>query len=445
MTEHERNGTPRGRRPDSRFSRRTGARNGDRNGSANGSAPFRIATYSPGMVGFGHIRRNASIAQALRSSALQPAVMMIAEAWQAGTIPMPPGVDCVTLPALRKESDGGHAPRFAEVSNGDLVDLRIRVIREALQSFDPDVLIVDHLPLGAARELAGTLQHLRRRGHTRCVLGLRDVLQDPDTVRRLWSDGAYMKAVRELYDVVWVYADPQAYDLVRECRVFDPLANRMRYTGYLDQRPRLELARSQAEGLLSSLPPGRLALCLVGGGIDGKPLIEAFAQADLPDDMSGLIVTGPYMPEEERKGLLESIQGRPRMRWIDFLPEPIALVERADRVLAMGGYNTICEVLSLEKHALIVPRVEPSPEQWIRAERMRELGLVEVLHPDRLDPRAVGEWLARDLGPPPPCRRRIDLDGLTRIPRFLADLVNGSEDGAQSKGGPKTPARRAGR
>ena len=39
----------------------------------------RVAMYSPGMVGFGHIRRNASIAQALRASPLPPAIVMIAE------------------------------------------------------------------------------------------------------------------------------------------------------------------------------------------------------------------------------------------------------------------------------------------------------------------------------------------------------------------------------
>ncbi|HXL07525.1 MAG TPA: hypothetical protein VN964_11425, partial [Gemmatimonadales bacterium] len=46
-------------------------------------SPPRVAMYSQGMVGFGHIRRNASIAHALRGSALQPAIVMIAEAWQA--------------------------------------------------------------------------------------------------------------------------------------------------------------------------------------------------------------------------------------------------------------------------------------------------------------------------------------------------------------------------
>src|SRR3989441_12820018 len=82
-----------------------------RNGSHNGSGPCRVAMYSPGMVGYGHIRRNASISQALRSSALHPAIVMIAEAWQAGTLPMPAGGDCVTLPALRKEGGGVYTAR----------------------------------------------------------------------------------------------------------------------------------------------------------------------------------------------------------------------------------------------------------------------------------------------------------------------------------------------
>ena len=83
----------------------------------------------------------------------------------------------------------------------------------------------------------------------------------------------------------------------------------------------------------------------------------------------------------------------------------------------------MCEVLSFEKHALIVPRVRPKPEQLIRAERMRDLGLIDMLHPDQLNPRALTRWLARDLGPPPACRSLIDFNGLTRIPNLLADVL----------------------
>jgi predicted glycosyltransferase/glutathione synthase/RimK-type ligase-like ATP-grasp enzyme len=387
----------------------------------------RVALYSQGMVGFGHIRRNASIAQALRGSELQPAIVMIAEAWQAGALLLPAGIDCVTLPALRLEPDGGYNPRFLpDVSDRDLLTLRTRVIRSAMEVFEPDVLIVDYLPLGVAEELATTLERLRKRGNTRCVLGLREVLYDRETVKRTWANRANMDAIRDYYDAVWIYGDPAVFDPVREYGLTDALAAKARYTGYLDQRPRLEFARAQAASLLANVPDERLVLCLVGGGHDGGALADAFLQAELPPDTSGILMTGPLMPWEKRERVRHDAQQRPRVQVFDFVPDPTPLIERADRVIAMGGYNSICEVLSFEKHALIVPRVKPELEQWIRAERLRDLGLVHVLHPDELSPQALTEWLARDLGPPPPIRSRIDLGGLTRIPGLLSELIRAS-------------------
>lgn len=384
----------------------------------------RVAMYSPGMVGFGHIRRNASIAQALRCSSLQPVIIMIAEARQAAALPMPSGVDSVTLPALRKEANGWVKPRFLDVSDEDLIALRARVIKSAIKSFEPDVLIVDHLPRGAGRELNRTLERLRRHGNTRCVLGLRDVLQDPKTVDSNWSDQANGDAIRDYYDAIWIYGDPAVYDPVREYGIFDRVAEKVHYTGYLDQRPRLGFAGAQTAQMLANLPSGKLAVCVVGGGQDGAALAEAFVRAELPVDTAGVLVTGPYMPANVRQRLRRIAERKPRLRLLEFVPEPASLINRADRVIAMGGYNTTCEVLSFEKHGLIVPRVSPKPEQLIRAERLRDMGLIDMLHPDHLSPRALSEWLARDLGPPPSSRSRIDFGGLARMPGMLAELLD---------------------
>jgi len=391
---------------------------------ARGSRPVRIATYSPGMVGLGHLRRNASIAQALRTSELHAAVVMIAEAWQAGSLPMPAGVDCLTLPSLRKDSEDHYVARYVDIPDRELIDLRRRAIRGALEALDPDVLLVDHLPLGAAGELTDTLESLRARGRTRCVLGLRDVLQDRGVVRKLWADRAYLDATRRFYDAVWVYSDPAVCDLLREHRVLNGIAGRVRFTGYLDQRPRLEFARSFADSLNGERPTGRFALCLVGGGFDGATLIETFLRTELPPGMTGVVMAGPYLPDETRQRLRRIASERGDMQVIDFLPDAIGLVADAERIISMGGYNTICEILSLEKRALIVPRISPGREQWIRARRLAEMGLLDVLHPSRLAPDAIAAWLRREPAAPLRTRSRVDLGGLSRIPGLLAELLD---------------------
>ena len=79
------------------------------------------------------------------------------------------------------------------------------------------------------------------------------------------------------------------------------------------------------------------------------------------------------------------------MRTITFDARLESLMARAAGVVAMGGYNTFCEILSFDKPALIVPRTAPRLEQYIRAQRAAELGLVAMLpDDDGRDPRIDG-------------------------------------------------------
>src|SRR5262249_35639070 len=152
--------------------------------------------YSPGMVGIGHMRRNLRIAHALAGSPLEAVILMIAEAREANVLELPPGGDCLTLPALRKEYNGACRPRYLDISLRELVRLRAQAIATALGIFRPDVLIVDHLPRGALHELDAALANLRLRGQCRCVLGLRDILEDPTRVREEWAQARNEAAIR---------------------------------------------------------------------------------------------------------------------------------------------------------------------------------------------------------------------------------------------------------
>jgi predicted glycosyltransferase len=117
------------------------------------------------------------------------------------------------------------------------------------------------------------------------------------------------------------------------------------------------------------------------------------------------------------------VESRPGIRMIDFDTDLDGLMMRAEFIVSMGGYNTVCEILSYEKRALIVPRVVPRTEQLIRARRLSELGLLDCLHPRSLSPGRLSEWMAKKYDPRPKAKRVIDLKGLTRILHLATQLL----------------------
>jgi predicted glycosyltransferase len=394
----------------------------------------KIALYSHDTMGLGHMRRNVLIARALAESRLGAITLMIAGAPEAVEVCNSAGVSCIALPPLAKDADGAYTSRTLEVGLQDLITLRAQTIRAALEAFEPDALIVDNVPRGAKRELDAALSFIRGRTGTRCVLGLRDVLDAPHTVRREWSLARNVDAIREFYDEVWVYGDRAVCDPVTEYGLPSWVRSRTHHVGYLDQRPRLAPARAGATTSAAEFetPSGRLAICVVGGGQDGGALAEAFAEAERPGDMHGLILTGPFMPASVAGKLHRIAAERPRLHVMGFVDEPLSLLVRADRVVAMGGYNSVCEILSLGKPALVVPRVRPRREQAIRAERLRDLHLVDVLSADALSASRVAEWLASDL-PSRVDRSVVDLNGLVRVVDRLEQLLANTRRPAETR------------
>lgn len=123
-------------------------------------------------------------------------------------------------------------------------------------------------------------------------------------------------------------------------------------------------------------------LVTAGGGGDGKDIIDWVIRAyevdpDIPYD--ALLVFGPFMPRARQEQFRKRIAKLTRVRAITFDTRLEHLIQAAVGVVSMGGYNTFCEILSLDKKAIIVPRRKPRMEQYIRAARAAELGLVRML------------------------------------------------------------------
>jgi predicted glycosyltransferase len=390
--------------------------------SVKSEKPLHIALYSHDTVGLGHTRRNLLIAQALTYSYPNASILMLTGAATSGQFSPLPQVDFLTLPSLTKGEGGDYESRTLEVSLKQLLKLRSRAIWAALKTFKPDVFIVDNVPKGAAGELERSLGKLRRKGRTRCVLGLRDILDEPEAVRRQWAKDDNEAAIAEYFDDIWVYGDRRVYDQASEYGFSARTAAKLRYLGYFDQR-----AGFAEQPLLNALPDGaqpergKLVLAQVGGGQDGAALALAFARTRLPKGHYGVLVTGPFMPAALRAELEEVASHNPDVTLLGFVKEPTRLLQHADKVIAMGGYNTTFEALSFAKPLLTVPRVEPRREQLVRVERLHGLGLLDVLHPDDLTPAALSDWLTQDTGVPDV--HALDFGAMTRLPEALAELL----------------------
>lgn len=383
---------------------------------------MRVALYSHDTLGLGHIRRNLLLAQTIVNTPFDATILVLAGAREAAVFPVPPRVDCLTMPSIQKGDDGKYRARRLSITLQQLVSLRAHIIQGALQALRPDVLIVDTEPRGAFRELEPSLSWLRMHGSTRCVLGLRDIRDEASAVQREWRNTSNDAAIRDYYDEVWVYGDPRVCDVVSEYGFPREVADKLRYTGYLDQRVRLEAVGPGDDGprVLATLPSGKMVLCTVGGGQDGAALARAFIEATLPSGTFGVVLAGPQMPLEVLQDLRRRAEQSTGVRVLRFLPEPAPLFARAHRLITMGGYNSTLEAVSFGMPALVVPRVRPRQEQWLRADRLRRLGLLDVLHPDELSSERIGSWLATERPRVAPAVA-LDLGGLSRVGQFLSE------------------------
>ena len=144
-----------------------------------------------------------------------------------------------------------------------------------------------------------------------------------------------------------------------------------------------------------------------------------------------LLVLGPFMQPERQAEFMDRAARLKRVDVITFHSHLESLVARAAGVVAMGGYNTFCEVLSMDKRALIVPRTEPRLEQYIRISRAAKLGLISMLADDgRYDPAVMAAALRRLPSQNRPSEIVVPglLEGLDNVNRLVAPWLEAAAE-----------------
>lgn len=353
----------------------------DRGGNA------RVLMYSHDTFGLGHLRRCRTIAHHLVQEHKDLTVLILTGSSIIGSFDFRSRVDFVRVPGVIKLRNGDYTPLQLHIDIDETLALRESIIRHTASMFDPDLFIVDKEPLGLRGEVEETLWMMRDRGIP-TVLGLRDVMDDPDLLEPEWQRKNVMPALSELYDDIWIYGLPQIHDPLAGMAVPSSVRRKMTYTGYL----RREVA-SDAPVLQTMKIDSPYILVTPGGGGDGELMVDWVLRAyeqDRDQPYPALIVLGPFMQTESQSNFIERAAELDNVEVITFDAHMESLMDQAVGVVAMGGYNTFCEIMSFDKRALIVPRTQPRREQLIRAARFQELGLVSMLSDqDHKDTKAM--------------------------------------------------------
>jgi predicted glycosyltransferase len=325
-------------------------------------------------------------------------------------------VDFVRIPGVIKLRNGEYSSLSLHMDIAEVLELRAAIIRHTAEVFDPDLMIVDKEPLGLRGEIYDTLRVMKAAG-TRLVLGLRDVMDDPEFLATEWERKNPLPALNDLYDNILVYGLSEIYDPLSGIDIPARVRAKMAYTGYLSSAS----GTKDADPTPGPWPERDYVLVTPGGGRDGEDLVDWVLSAYETDPalpQAALVVFGPFMRPGRRKRFLQRIDRLRNVRAITFDNHLERLMAGATGVVAMGGYNTFCEILTFDKPAVLVPRRRPRAEQYIRAARAERLGLVRMLSDEHGRDPAL---MAKALHELPAQQRPSDavipglLDGLDRI------------------------------
>jgi predicted glycosyltransferase len=390
----------------------------------------RVMMYSQDGFGLGHMRRTTLIANQLLRLRADACVLTLGDSRLGQFFDAASNHDYLKLPSILKVGPGDWRAINLPLPFAEVHAMRKQLIHSAVMSFNPHILLVDHMPHGAMGELLPTLEALRASGsHTKVVLGLRDILDAPAVVQRVWrAEGAY-DAIERFYDQVLIYGPQEVFDLPAQYGFSPAMADKARFCGYVcTPEAARYTARARAKYLSGAGGATKLIVAMAGGGADAYPfmraLLEALPALQAQQPCTLALITGPFMPAEQRRDLEARARGLPA-HVSRSVSDTLSYIEAADLVVAMAGYNTTMEILRSGKRALLIPRVGPSAEQRMRASLCAAQGWVDMIDPDDLCTERIAQVVASSLrsAPAGTAMARPYLDGLNAAAEQLLALL----------------------
>jgi len=357
---------------------------------------YNIVMYSHDTYGLGHIRRTMAIASQLRSPNFN--ILILTGSPIAGRFSFPEQIDFVRIPGMIKKTNQEYLPMSIKINPNHALDIRKKIILATVKSFQPHLFIVDKEPLGLKKEVLPALKWLKKScPDTHTVLGLRDIMDDGQTVKKNWEKRGIYQALDSYYSEIWTYGIRQFYDPITEYDVPHNIGGKMHFTGYIPRavKSKKEALRERERHRIAK--EEKLVVVTTGGGGDGYPVMDAYLSMleSRPSavSFSSILITGPFMPKSQRKDIFRrsSRLRHLKVKVFHFYRQMEKILAAGDLVISMGGYNTVCELMSLQKVSLLIPRETPRLEQTLRAQCFHQRNLLDYIPWKDISPERLNE------------------------------------------------------
>lgn len=381
---------------------------------------MKIIYYCQHVLGIGHFFRSLEICKAFAGHEV-----ILVTGGSRVPAQLPSHVREMHLPELMMNQEFSifYSPE-KDKSVAQVMQERQRLLFHHFQTEAPDLFIVELYPFGRKAfrfEIDPILDGIRRGDLPPCrvICSLRDILVEKK------NPAVYEARVIDLlnryFDALLIHADPRVLKLDETFSRVKDITVPMVYTGFVTPKP----APDAGVKLRQQIGIAREEILIVasaGGGNVGNTLLEAVVEAfelmdtDKPTHLH--LFTGPFLGEDAFERL-RRIPNR-RIQIFRFTPDFLSYLAAADLSVSMAGYNTCMNIAAARVPALVWPFPQ-NQEQGLRAVRLAELGILQVLTDEELHPRRLSAIMQQGISLRSRSAVDIDLSGAESTAGWLLE------------------------
>lgn len=386
----------------------------------------KIMFYCQYLTGMGHLVRSTEI---VRSLVNEFKVYFVNGGPPIEEFEIPANVELISLPALWIE-DG----KFAVAENltvEEVKESRKNQLISVFDQFQPDCLITEFFPFGRHKlffEFLPLLDHVKSTSpETKIVCSLRDVIgrsslpEEEDTICQLMN---------QYFDLLLFHSDPNFLKFAESFPRHKDINCEVKHTGFVAQSG-TETPTEIDEHLASFDQKNPLILVSVGGGRLGYELLETVVEASsileqhIPHQIQ--MFTGPFMAEEQFYQLQKAAEKSSNVNIKRYTSQFLEYMKKAELSISLSGYNTSMNILRTGVRSIVVPigHYNQDQEQLVRTNKLEQLGIVEVINPNELEPTYLAQRIIASLNKElvADTSNIFDLQGAQNTTKFLKEFL----------------------